>query len=244
LLLSSWFIAGSCGINGKKYKKTYSKMKKAILCFLVSFYSITAFCQHPYKQNLSGIASITFPDTPELKKVSSVSIYFLKYNKSSYFAQASPLQTGLRDLISNHNLDSVYTIFTNAVIASTKGHVFYKRDITVNDLCGIEFGFSFKARKNGKTYYDYQNVFYLNDFLVNYSYLSSDSLNKRDKNITDFFDTFKLNIKKSDIRQTNSPELAYIMGKVAGYLLIIGVIVSLGFGIVFIIKKIVLKTNE
>jgi hypothetical protein len=219
-------------------------MKKLLTFFTITLICpIAAHCQHPFKQNLGEIATITFPDTPKTKKISTEIFYISKYDKATYFGQAAPLPTSLRDLLTNTNLDSVYNSFANAVLIDTKGRIFYKKNITVNALNGVEFGFAFKIKE--KTYYDYQNVFYLNDVLINYSYLSSDSLKKDDEKIKSFFGTFKLTIKPDQIRQTNSSAIAYhagaLTGKLLFYGLVIAVITLLGFGIVLILKRITNK---
>jgi len=212
-------------------------MKKAFIAFIIILISsITAYCQHPYKQNLGGIAVITFPDTPKIKTVSSdVTEYYTNYNNSIYFALLSPLSPGLKDLIDVNNIDSVYHIFITAAIKSSKGHVIFKNNVKFNDLNGVEFCFTSLAK--GKIFYNYSRVVYLNEVLIDYAYVSQDSVKNDDKKITGFFNTFKLTIKKEEVIQSNGQVIAAGLGHLTAYISIITTLLLLGFGGVFIIRK-------
>ncbi len=216
-------------------------MRKILITLILIFFSFDSYCQHPYKQNLQDIATITFPDTPKTKIISAETFYYFHDKGSTYICEAMPLSTSLSDILKGNSIDSLYTVFINSALAPTKSHTFYKNNIIANDLKGVEFGFKFQAK--GRTCYSYQNVFYLNDVLINYSYLSLDSLNKNDKRITDFFKTFKLTIKKEEIRQSNAAELGHITAYIFMAFVIIGIIALFGFGIVFIIRKVTYKKS-
>ena len=216
-------------------------MRKILITLILLFLSVASYCQHPYKQNLQGIATITFPDTPKVKIISAQTFYILYQERSGYLCEAMPLNSSLRDLLSGDGIDTLYDSFINGVLTTTQGHIFYKNNIIVNNLKGVEFGL--KSITKGKIYYSYQNVFYLNDVLINYSYLSLDSISKNDKKIANFFETFNLTIHKNEIRQSNAAELGHITGKIIAVLTIIGLIALFGFGIVFIIRKVTYKKS-
>jgi len=211
-------------------------MRKILITFILIFSSVASYCQHPYKQNLQDLATIIFPDTPKTKVISDETFYYSRDKGSTYLCEAMSLTTSLSDILKGNSLDSLYTVFINSALAPTASHAFYKNNIVVNDLKGVEFGFRLQAK--GRTFYSYQNVFYLNDVLINYSYLTPDSISKDDNKITDFFKTFKLAIKKEEIRQSNAAELGHITAYIFMAFTIIGIIALFGFGIVFIIRKV------
>jgi hypothetical protein len=210
-----------------------------VIVFIALANSITAYSQHPFKQDLEGVATITFPDTTKVDTISTGKVYILNYNNTIYWAQHADIKEGVNDLLSNDNLDSTYNHFITGVLKGSKGKIIYKNNITINGLYGVELGFTTITK--GRQYYCYQQTLYLNDDLISYSVWSLDSLKKDDKKITGFFKTFKLTINKDDIRQSKASKLGYKFGYVVGILLIIGIVVLLGFGVVYIIKKITYK---
>jgi len=211
-------------------------MKKFIVAFIILINPITSYCQHPFLQNLVGIATITFPDTPKVKSISGERFFVLNYHNASYSAVGSSLESGVGDLLSKNN-DSAYNYFISAMLKKVKGKILYKNNISIQGIKGVEFGASGKTTLD-QPFYSYHRLLSLNDFLIDYSFSSLDSIKKNDAKITSFFDTFKLTIKPSEIRQDNIEELAYKTGKIVGVILILGLIAGIGFAIVFIIRRI------
>jgi len=134
-------------------------MKKAILCFLVSFFSITAFCQHPYKQNLKGVATIILPDTPKITKTKTGVIYSVTVDGAFYLSQMSRLHENGTDMLTPDIKDSVYAEVIKTTL-ETVGTIFYKKQITSNGLHAMEFGFK-KQGEPLKISYSYYQVFFL-----------------------------------------------------------------------------------
>jgi hypothetical protein len=218
-------------------------MKKITSILIVSLLSLfAAFAQKPFKHSFSGLATIIFPDTPQEKKAQTETVYMTTYKQSVYLASSSSLNMGLKNMFKENGIDGIYESFITGVLNSTKGELLYKNKISIDGLEGIEFGF--QATTNGNIYYNYHRVVYLNNTLINYSYLSLTRVEKNDENITNFFDTFKLSINKNDVRQTGGSEFGYLLGTIAGYLVTIGIIVGIGFGIAYIIRKIKYKNNH
>jgi hypothetical protein len=73
---------------------------------------------------------------------------------------------------------------------------------------------------------------------------SADSLKSDDKNLKEFFDTFKVKLNSDDIRQDNTDEIAYKVGYGIGTAAFIGVILLIGGLIVFIIRKVAYRKNR
>ena len=214
-------------------------MKKFLIAFLTVFYSITAFCQHGYKQDLNHIATITFPDTPNVGHNQMVTIYGETYNGVVYFVKVTPLHKSSQDMLVNHFNDSVYTGIITGSLNSSKGKLLYKKNIKINSLNGIEFCYMVKVGSVND--YRYHQVFYFNNTLILYGYWTADSLHSNNKDLKAFFGTFKLTIKNDDIRQGNTKVVSYKAGEIIRMFLIIALIVLLGFFTVFIIKKIAYK---
>jgi hypothetical protein len=210
-------------------------MKKALLCFLVLLYSITAFCQHLYKQNLNHVAQITFPDTPKMQHDNAGTFYSVTVDRNIYLAQVAIAKKSLRDLFTSHLNDSIYSGVIEGTLTASKGKLLYKRKITVNGLDGVEF--SYRAKIKSLNYYRYHQAFYFNNTLVLYGYWTPDSLQSDNKAIKAFFGTFKVTLPDDEVRQDNVSDIAFRFGYVLGIFLIVSVIVLMGFGIVFIIKK-------
>ena len=217
-------------------------MKKVILFFLVLFYSTTAFCQQRYKQQLNHIATITFPDTPKMQRDSEDTFYSVAANGRVYVAQVGEAKKSLKELFTSHINDTIYAQIIEGSLTGTKGKLLYKKNIEVNGLDGVEFCYT--AKVDSQKYYRYHQVFYFNNTLISYGYWTPDSSRSDNKALRAFFGTFKLTINDDDVRQDNVSDLAFRFGYVIGGLAFIGVIAGIGFGIVFIARKIGYKKRN
>ena len=212
-------------------------MKKTFIIILFGLYSITAYCQHRFVLNLKHIATIAFPDTPKVKYAVGDTMYVAATETGViYLAAATPMQKSIKDMTNPHILDSIYSGIIIGTLKSAHGKVLYKKNILVNNLNGVEFGYSIFIKN--RLLYGYNQAFYLNNTLINYGRWSADSLKSNSKELKDFFGTFKLTIDADNARQDNSTEIAYGVGRFIGIGLVIGVIALFGFLIVLIIKKV------
>ena len=217
-------------------------MRKTLITLILIFSSFTSYCQHPYVQKLKSVAEITFPDTPKAVSTEADTVYIYRNIENSiYMAQCSPAEKNIGDLLNPHILDTLYNNYIGGAVGSVKGKIFYKKTFTEQGLNGIEF--DYKANLKGIPYYAYHRAFYFNNFLVGYGYFSKDSLQRNDKKIGSFFNTFKLKIKPGDIRQKNASDLGYIAGGIFAIVSIFGIIALVIFLIVFIVKKLSNKKN-
>jgi hypothetical protein len=211
-------------------------MRKIITTLLVGLYSITAYCQHGFVINLKHIATITFPDSPQYKQSSHDTVYVaVSKTGAIYLAEATHVQKSVKELFNKHVLDSIYNGVIIGTLSSSHGKVLYKKNILVNNLNGIEFGYTVLIKN--QIFFGYNQVFYLNKTLINYGLWSKDSLKSDSKPLKVFFGTFKLTVDADDVRQDNSTEMAFNIGYVIGIVMVIGVIVLFGLIIVFIIKR-------
>jgi len=210
-------------------------MRKATIIIAIILSAANAYSQHPFVQNLNDIATITFPDTPKANNIKGYTLYILKKNDLAYLAEASSIRQGLRDLLSPNGLDSTYNGFIQGFVSSSNGKLLYKKNTSSNGLNGIEF--ECLGSKNNRKFYSRNRLFFCNNILIDYSVLSADSVQSDDKRVSTFFNSFKLTIKKTQIRQDNFVELGYRAGKIIGVLLVLAVISSIGGLIVFLIIK-------
>jgi hypothetical protein len=214
-------------------------MKKIFIIISILLFSFNAYCQHGYNIDFQHVATITFPNTPKSQTTKAGVLYTYAENERLYIAQASIIKKRGVDLFKSHLDDSIYAGVITGSLQRSQGKLVYKKNIEANGISGVEF--CYLAKIGDVNYYRYHQTFYFNNVLVLYGYWSPDSLKANDKDLRTFFGTFKLTIKDEEVRQGNASELGYKTGEIIGVLLIIGIVVLLGFGVVYIIKKITYK---
>lgn len=203
---------------------------------LLAVCSFAGYSQHVYRQELNQVATINFPDTPKATPTKVGIVYTLADSGRVYLAEASVIRKRFIDFFSDHFNDQLFAGVIEGSLKNTAGKIIYKKSIKVNGLDGIEFCYS--AKIDSTIYYRYHQVFYLNNTLVFYGYWSSDSLRSDDKNLRSFFRTFKLTGKTDN---STALRLGYIAGKVFGVIIVIGLILLVGLGAIYIIRKMVYK---
>ena len=104
-------------------------MRKIIYFFFFFLNFSIAYCQHSFKQNLGNIATINFPDTPKTKNIQSINLFYCSYDNLLYIAQASELESSLKDLLKNDKNDTLYNSFIQSELKSTNGKLFYEKAI-------------------------------------------------------------------------------------------------------------------
>lgn len=210
-----------------------------IKCFtsaaILTLISLGVKAQYNYKQRLSSFATIALPDSPKVKSVKDLDIYFSNYNNVFFMAQASHLRSGLQDLLNNNNTDSIYNSYIKGTLESTKGQLFYKGKLAINHHEGIEFGY--KAPLNGQETYRNSRAVYLNDTILVYGIWAADSLSKDDAALLPFFNGFKIK-SVDEVRKAESYNNSFKIGQIFGYLLSFIIVISIGLGVVFILKRI------
>jgi hypothetical protein len=214
-------------------------MRKIIITFFIGFCSFTGYCQQEFVINLKHLATITFPDTPKINIKSTDTVYVAVKSGAIYVAAATHAQKSLKELLTEHILDSMYNSVIVGTLQSSHGKIIYKKKIYLKKLEGLEFGYTISTKD--QTLYGFNRVFYLNSTLLNFGRLSRDSLKSDNKELKDFFNTFKLTVSEDNITQDNSSEIGYKIGYGIGTIAFIGVICLIGWFIVVIIKKVTNK---
>ncbi|MBD1384510.1 hypothetical protein IDJ75_04400 [Mucilaginibacter rigui] len=218
-------------------------MKKIFLIFFICISSFNAFCQLTYTQDLKHIAQIKFPDAPEIKSSESgTTVYVYKDVQDIYYAQVSPLEKSVKDLFTKDINNQIYNSFITGTIKSTKGKLIYKKNTLIDSLAGIEFLYT--SDLLGEKKYSYNKLFFLNDTLLSFSIWATDSIKKDDKKANAYFNTFKITIPNDKIVSKNGTAIAIGLGKITAYLIFIAIPILLGFGIIFIIKKVMYRKSR
>jgi hypothetical protein len=210
-------------------------LKPTITVLALMLFSISVFGQYDYIQKLGNLGTIALPDTPKLVEKNGAKVYVAKYHDVIFIAEAGDISGGLKDVFRKRNLDSIYKNYINGLIGPTKGIIFYKNKLIINGQEGIEFGYHSMIK--GQVVFSYHHAIALNDTLLMSGIWSSDSLSKDDKNLTLFFNGFKVK-SKEQVSQANTREAARKTGKFIAILMIISLPIILGLGVVFIIRRI------
>jgi hypothetical protein len=215
-------------------------LKLIIIC-LALLLSVRAFGQYNYTQKLGSLATVALPDTPKLQRIKGSDVYLIKYKGVIFITQASDIHGGLKDIFEKKSSDSIYNAYIKGTLESTKGELFYKDKIKINGHDGIEFGY--QAQVNGQKIYRYQHALYLRDSLLMCGVWSSDSLAKDETHLKVFFDGFKIR-SDEELGKADAKKLGYKIGGTLAIITMLSILVALGLGVVFIIKKVVYRKNK
>jgi hypothetical protein len=83
-------------------------MKKILIVIFLILSCRQAFSQHPFTQDLKKLATITFPDTPHLKKTVGRVYYSFQSNGVIYMASANGWFNGPGDNFTHDLTDTAY----------------------------------------------------------------------------------------------------------------------------------------
>ena len=219
-------------------------MKKASILLLVLLNSFIGYGQQGYKKDLRGIATITFADTPEMKISGEDTVYMSVSHASGmvYLAVAGNAQKNLNELFTKGVLDTIYNDLISGTLKPLRGKLLYKRKVEINHADGIEF--VYEGTKGTQKLYGFNRGLYLNNVIIDYGVLSTDTIKKDNKAALEFFRTFKLKIAEDDIRQSNRDDAAYRIGYILGS---VGFFVVLGLmivGIVLLIRRLTRRPKK
>ncbi len=214
-------------------------MRKIVPILLISLFSLPAFCQLLYTQNLKNIAQIQFPGQPVSKDLpAGITMYYYKTDGEIYFAQIARYKKTLAELFTTDVNKKIYNDYIIGNIHSGKGKLLYKKDILINGLNGVEYVYNSTLPK--KKFVSYSRLVYLNETLLNFSVLTRDTLTRDDKKIEEYFRSLKITIPRDKIYSTNSAEILKRFGTVG----IVAIAVLLGLGIWFILKRSAYRKNN
>ena len=213
-------------------------MKKIIaLVLILTNFNFFAFSQLNFTQNIKNFGSISFPSLPQIKVGKRDTIYLNSSNGFLYFLQLATLQNNSIVLFGNsNNLDKLYQAIIKGTLAGANAQLIYARNIRLKNLIGIEFGY--KSIKKDKIYYGYNQVYYLNHTLVNYSIHSINPLDDENVYLKSFFDSFKLTSTNMNLIQDDVSETDHIFERIIRWIIFIGILFLIGIIITFWIKKI------
>lgn len=208
-----------------------------IICFITLFTALDAFSQSSFIQSLNNIGTITLPNTPQIKIRKKDTIYFTSFNGYTYILQVASLQNKSLVIFGNNtNLEKLYNSITAGTLHGANAQLIYKKNIQIHNLIGVEFGY--KSEKKAGAYYGYNQVFYLNNTLINYSLHSIDSLSTDNYNLKTFFNSFKLVLNDKNVKQDDVPKIYHIIERIVSWLIFLVLLFLIGWGIKWGIYKI------
>jgi len=207
-------------------------MRKALLTFIILSLTAKSFCQLNYTLKINDLAQINFPDTPLIKQMpGNVTVYGYQGIEESYIFQISSFRRTDNDLFRKDANNKFYTEQINEVLDHLKAKPIYRKNILINGIDGAEYAYSFNAGE--VKLFSYNQIVFFNDTILDYYVLSRDSLQENNDKIQSYFSSFKITEAKKNLITTNQDRSIRIFE----ILIWIAVIILLGLGIVFLIKK-------
>jgi hypothetical protein len=206
-------------------------MRKIVIAFLLIFGSIPAYCQHPFIQDLKNLATITFPDTPQIKKTPGRDYYSFQTNGVMYMASVSRYYNSLGDKFTHDLTDTAYASLLREVSRLNESKLFYQTKIKINGLKGIEY--AFVSTDDSSKYYRYHRALYLNNTLVIYGLNSFDSLKIDQTALHDFYAAFKVTAPNAERSQETIADSLFNLKTLMRSVLAL----LAGVMIIFVIKK-------
>ena len=102
-------------------------MRKILIVFLLVFGVIPAYCQHPFTQDLKKLATIAFPDTPQVKKTPGRVYYSFQSKGVMYMASVSNYYNSVGDNFTHDLTDKAYASLLREVNRLNESKLFYQK---------------------------------------------------------------------------------------------------------------------
>jgi len=206
-------------------------MRKILIVFLLVFGVIPAYCQHPFTQDLKKLATIAFPDTPQVKKTPGRVYYSFQSKGVMYMASVSNYYNSVGDNFTHDLTDTAYASLLREVNRLNESKLFYQKKIKIDGLRGIEYGFV--SKDDSSKYYRYHRALYLNNTLIIFGINSFDSLKIDQKALNDFYAAFKVTAPNAERSQETIADSLFNLKTLVWSVLAL----LAGVMIIFIIKK-------
>lgn len=171
-------------------------MRNLFATFLLLICVTKSFCQLNYPLNINDMAQIKFPDKPVERSTSgNLIIYYYQGIQQSYVVNEALIKGPA--VHSSKAKDDFFNAQVKLEVSALKGVLLYKKDIQIDGVNGVEYSYSF-ITQNVKIY-NYNRFVYLNNVGIDYYIVSREPLNKNDKILSDYFNSFKITLPKKDI---------------------------------------------
>jgi hypothetical protein len=215
--------------------------KHLVLIFL--FFSTThfSFGQTWVKQNLSNLATISFPAQPIPIDTLGEKIFIYNTDSSHYFISVKKL-TGLQ--LRENELDTFYYGFMKGVLKKTKGKLVSERPFRLDGLKGIEIEYVLTTNPNLSELRFARAIFFNNTIFFYNFWTSSGNREQTETDRNNFFKSFTATADKATIKQYTvmdddpSYKIGYFIGEILGFIFVITAIVGVIYLIVRGIQKI------
>jgi hypothetical protein len=212
-------------------------MKKSILFSLALIYVHFLFGQNTYKQKLSDLATIDFPQKPDFRDTLGRKVFSFHGDSASYVALVMDISFDPNYKIKPGKLDEAYNEIINGTLRASKGKLVNKKKIKIDTLDGIEIEYISTSNPNQ---YDrrFKRIIFFNDKTYTYDYWTFSTLKDLTSHSREiFFNSFTILGDKKNLRQDTDTGFmkAYDIGYyIIGPLLILVILITIVY---FIFKK-------
>lgn len=220
--------------------KTWFVIRRTIpLIILLALGFSTCFAQPDVKQDLNGIASIAFPQKPQVQDNKIGKYFYVLSPTDYYFVQVRDVSKTPNFNIKQGDLDSLYNgLIHGTVMAMQGGKLLSQGKFKVGTLEGAESRYQFDTRTKVRRFV-YQRVLFVNNTILNYSFwTTADSLAQTAQKRDHFFNSLAI-ITKDDLEQYNYSDslwyrLSYVIKR---YWILFISILAVGGIAVFVITR-------
>jgi hypothetical protein len=212
-------------------------MRKTVLLLTTFFCASLLLGQTIYKQKLSDLASIDFPEKPDFHDTLHQKIFNYNGDSATYMVIVADISFDPTFKVKPGKVNEVYEGVIAGTLKATKGRLINKKRIKIDVLDGVEIEYISNTNPNLPDR-RFKRLVFFNDKIFNYDFWTLSSLKIQTNNSREkFFDSFTITADKTSLRQNT--DTAYQTGYEIGYyiigpLIIIGVIALIVY---FIVRK-------
>ncbi|MBB5436342.1 hypothetical protein HDC92_000006 [Pedobacter sp. AK017] len=219
-------------------------MKKNFCTILLLFSVLQLFAQNPQKQNLAGLATITFPQKPITSDTLGHILTQFIDSVAIYSTITRELDADMLLQVNGNTLPEFYDSTINGFLDAAQGKLISKNPFEIDGLKGIEIEFVASSNPNLPDLRFARFILLDNTLItVNFMTLSENKLATQTAR-TQFLNSLTITADKTSLTQGVDHPAAYaigsIIGKLAAWAIILGVIA----GVILLIRRITTKKKR
>ena len=216
-------------------------MKKNLCTILLLFSAIFVFAQNPYKQNLADLATINFPQKPEILDTLGNNSAQVIDSTAIYAASTGELDSDQLLQIHSDKLSEFYDGIIRGFLDAAQGKLISKKPFEIDGLKGVEIEFIATANPNLPNLRFARFILINNTLITVYFMTSSENKQATQTARTQFLNSLTITADKTSLTQGIDQPVAYAIGSIIGILLAWAVILSVIAGVVLLIRRITTK---
>lgn len=219
-------------------------MKKVFCLFLLLFNSLFLFAQSPYKQNIADLVSYTFPQKPAVQDTLDTSVAQLIDSLAVYSVLSRALSPDEGLAIQASKLTEYYESFVKGFVKATGGRLISQKPFKIGDFNGVDIEVITTANPDLPDL-RFARILFLNNTSITANFMTwSENKAATQPARTQFFNSLTITADKTELAQgVENPKtyaIAYMFGKISGFVLLIGIVI----GVVFLIKRITTRKKK